>query len=154
MFCDKIQAMAVLRDYQPIKSAALKCLDNYPDVLAAYLFGSLATGRMHSQSDIDIAVLVSDDIVKGDPFRYRLRLMGDLMSDLGRNDVDLILLNEAPPLLAHRVLRDGHLILERSAAARVRFQIRTVNRYLDTQPMRNFYLARLKKDAAEGNLFG
>ncbi|MBI2150562.1 MAG: nucleotidyltransferase domain-containing protein [Acidobacteria bacterium] len=68
--------------------------------------------------------------------------------------MDVILLNQAPPLLAHRVLSKGKLILERSASARVAFQVRTVSRYLDTQPMRNLYLSYLKKHAREGKIFG
>ena len=36
--------------------------------------------------------------------RYRLKLAGELGSALHRNDVQLVILNDAPPLLAHRVL--------------------------------------------------
>ncbi len=80
--------------------------------------------------------------------------MGEFMGVLGRSDVDLIILNQAPPLLAHRILSRGKLIFERSQSARVAFQVRTVNRYLDSQPMRNLYLAYLKKRAREGQIFG
>ena len=146
--------MADPRNIGSIKRAALRCLDQYPGVLAAYIFGSVAKGRTHPGSDVDIAVLVSGEVMRSDVFRYRLKLMADLKSGLGRDDVDLILLNQAPPLLAHRILRDGKLILERSPSARVRFQVHTVNQYLDTQPMRDFYLARLKRDVAEGKIFG
>lgn len=38
------------------------------------------------------------------------------MAALGRNDVDLVLLNDAPPLLYHRVLRDGVRLLSRDLA--------------------------------------
>jgi len=52
----------------------------------------------NAQCDIDIAVFVSGEVMKSGPFRYRLRLISDLMSALGRNDVDLVLLSQAPPL--------------------------------------------------------
>jgi len=32
-----------------------------PDIIAAYLFGSQATGRVHPGSDVDIAVLLDED---------------------------------------------------------------------------------------------
>ena len=70
------------------------------------------------------------------------------------NEVDFIILNQAPPLLAHRILSKGKLIFERSAPARVAFQVRTVNRYLDSQPMRNLYLEYLKRDARRGKILG
>ena len=146
--------MVDLRNFGSVKRAALRCIEQYPGVLAAYIFGSVAKGHTHRRSDVDIAVLVSVEVIKSDPFRYRLKLMADLKSALGRDDVDLILLNQARPLLAHRVLRDGKLILERSPSARIRFQVHTVNQYLDTQPMRDFYLAHLKRDVEEGKIFG
>lgn len=145
--------MAV-RNFASIEDAIATFLKSRPEVQAAYIFGSVATGRARRDSDIDVGVLVSDKVMRRDPFQYRLELMTDLMNILKRDDVDLILLNEAPPLLAHRVLKNGKLIFERSASARVAFQVRTVNRYLDTQPMRNLYLDYLKKHAHEGKIFG
>jgi len=120
------------------------------EVLAAYIFGSVASATQRPDSDVDIALLVSDKVMRGDAFQYRLNAMTDLMGILKRDDVDLTLLNQASPLLAHRVLSKGKLILERSASARVAFQVRAVNRYLDTQPMRNIYLSYLRKQAREG----
>ena len=103
---------------------------------------------------MDIAVLVTDKAIRRDSFKYRLSMTTDLMTLLKRDDVDLVLLNQAPPLLAHRILSRGRLIFERSASARVRFQVQTVNRYLDTQPMRDLYLSYLKKHAREGRILG
>jgi len=146
--------MATVHDLDSVERAVLDSLQHYPEVLAAYVFGSVARGQTHTGSDVDIAVLVSDEVMKSDSLEFRLKLIGDLTSALGRSDVDVVLLNEAPPLLAHRVLRDGKLVLERSASARVRFQVHTVNRYLDTQPMRDLYLGYLKRDVQEGQIFG
>lgn len=137
-------------NFNSIRRAVLKCLKDRAEIQAAYIFGSVAGGRPHSDSDIDIAVLVSDKVMRHDAFQYRLDLAGDLMNARGRDDVDLILLNQAPPLLAHRVLSKGKLVLERSASARVAFQVRAVNRYLDTQPIRNIYMTYLKKQVREG----
>jgi predicted nucleotidyltransferase len=143
-----------LRGSEPIERAVTAFLESRPEVQAAYIFGSVMTGRSRPDSDVDIAVLVSDKVMRGDAFRYRLDLMTSLMRILRRDDVDLILLNQAPALLAHRVLKKGKLIFERSASARVAFQVRTVNRYFDTLPMRNLYLHYLKKHAREGKIFG
>jgi predicted nucleotidyltransferase len=143
-----------LRDLDSILRALIPYFQSRPDVQFGYLFGSVVSGRARPDSDIDIAVLVSDKMIRGDPLKLRIRLMTDLMKLLNRDDVDLVLLNQAPPLLAHRILSKGRLIFERSASSRVAFQVRTVNRYLDTQPMRNLYLAYLKKHAREGRILG
>jgi predicted nucleotidyltransferase len=142
------------QDLASIERVVIPFLESRRDVLAAYIFGSIVTGRARHDSDVDIAVLVSDKVMRRDSFQYRLGMMTELMRILKRDDVDLILLNKAPSLLAHRVLKKGKLIFERSASARVAFQVRTVNRYLDSQPMRNLYLAYLKKHARKGKIFG
>ena len=120
------------------------------EVLVAYIFGSVATGRARPNSDIDIAVLVDSTLIPGDLFDYRLRLMADLRNVLERPDVEVVLLNLAPPVLAQNVVSKGRLIFERSRSARIRFQIRTLNLFLDTQPMRDLHLKFLKRRYLKG----
>lgn len=115
------------------------------EVLAAYLFGSSASGRLRPDSDVDIAVLVDERCFQEDLFDYRLRLSADLRDCLKRPDVEVVILNEVPPVLAHNVISKGKLIFERSRAARIFFQIRALNLFLDTQPMRDYHLKVLKR---------
>jgi len=143
-----------LRDIRSIQNALTSYFRSRPEVQAGYLFGSIVSGRARPDSDVDIAILVSNRVMRHDPFQYRLDTVTKLMDLLKRSDVDLVVLNEAPPLLAHRVLARGKLIFERSASARVSFQVRTVNRYLDTEPMRKLYLSYLRKHAREGRILG
>ena len=48
--------------------------------------------------------------------------------------LDIVLLNDAPALLRHRVIRDGILLFARSDAERVRFVLRTIREYQDLEP--------------------
>lgn len=80
--------------------------------------------------------------------------MADLGSALRRSDIDVIILNEASPLLAHRVLSKGKLVFERSASARVRFQVMTANRYTDMIPAYETYIRYLKSSVREGRIVG
>ena len=141
-----------LRDIRSIQNALTSYFGSRTEVQAGYLFGSIVSGRARPDSDVDSAILVADRVMRHDPFQYRLETVTKLMDLLKRTDVDLVLLNEAPPLLAHRVLARGKLIFERSASARVSFQVRTVNRCLDTEPMRRLYLSYLKKHARVGRI--
>ena len=79
------------------------------EILEAYLFGSQARSAAASHSDVDVAVYVDREYLRGvrTPFGYDAGLASELMRALSRSDVDLLLLNTAPPLLYHRVLRDG-----------------------------------------------
>lgn len=43
----------------------------------------------------------------------RVRVIGELMSAFGSNDVDVVILNEAPPLLTYEgVIQGGRLLFE------------------------------------------
>jgi predicted nucleotidyltransferase len=66
--------------------------------------GSVATGRARPDSDIDVAVLVEERARAQHTLKFRLRLMAELGSALGRSDVDVVILNQSTTLLAHRVL--------------------------------------------------
>jgi uncharacterized protein len=99
-----------------------------PDIAAMYLFGSAATGKMTSASDLDIAVMCSGHI---DGFE-RISMETELSNLLGR-DVDLVIFHQAGVLLQHQILKYGCLIFERDPAERVRQETISRSRYLDTR---------------------
>lgn len=124
-----------------------------PGVVAAFLIGSQATGRATDASDLDLAVWLEPGLSIDARWDLRLRLLGEATA-LARSDaVDLVVLNDAPPLLQHRALRDGRRILERDRVQRVRLDTRAVLDYLDTQPLRD-ELARGLRHSLEEGTFG
>ena len=138
----------------PSAQAVSRVVSRRREIQAAYIFGSVAHGRTHPDSDIDIAVLLGRPIPDARAVNYRLGLARDLGVALGRNDVQLVILNQAPPLLAHRVLSQGTLVFERSRSARVRFQVQTASRYADHVPALERHVRRLKQDVRAGRLGG
>jgi hypothetical protein len=134
--------------------AVARCVARHPDIQAAYIFGSVAQGRARPDSDIDVAVLLGHHLPDARALRYRLTLAGDLGAALHRNDVQLIILNDAPPLLAQRVLSRGVLVFQRSRAARVRFHVATARRYDDMLPTMERYVDRLKQHVGHGRAGG
>jgi len=119
-------------------------------VRVAYLFGSQATGRARPDSDVDVAVLWGDDVPRSDYFRRRLELIGAMMELFRTNDVDVVVLNEATPLLALEVLRQGQLLYNVDDNLRVAFQVRTVREYRDTAPLRRLLAEALEARVREG----
>ena len=106
-------------------------------VIAAYLFGSVARGTATPDSDVDVGILLSSE-PSGTLDDLYLTLEGDLERALGRR-VQIIVLNNAPADLVHRVLRDGRLLLDRDRAARIRFEVDMRNRYFDLMPVLENY---------------
>jgi predicted nucleotidyltransferase len=100
----------------------------------AYLFGSQAKGDAGPLSDIDIAVYFDEGMRQDERFDLRLEVWGELTDLFKTDDVDLVVLNDAPPLLAHRILRDGLLLFCADERMRVAFETRAVLKYLDWKP--------------------
>jgi predicted nucleotidyltransferase len=126
----------------------LQCLFKQHPVCLAYLFGSQATRRTHPSSDVDVAILLDESLTSDERFAERLRLLGDLSRIFGTDHVDLMLLNEASPLLAYETLRHGVLLYCADARTRIEFQVRTLRAYEDTMPHRRILseamVARIK----------
>lgn len=89
------------------------------EVLLTYLFGSAAQGRVNKLSDIDIALLVDEKKFKKldaqESYGYKAAVIADLMGLLHTNEIDLVLLHEAPPLLAYQVVKHGIVLFCRVA---------------------------------------
>ena len=80
-----------------------------PGLVSAYLFGSHAAGRAHRESDIDVAVLLERTAFPTAKARFeeQLRLSTLLGEALGTSRIDLVLLNDAPPLLGRHIVTAG-----------------------------------------------
>jgi predicted nucleotidyltransferase len=120
------------------------------EIIALYLFGSAATGTQTPLSDIDIAVLLPEDIPVHQYFDRRLQMTLDLMQLLGANEVDLVILNQAPPLLKHQVISHGKVIYCRDEPQRRRFEARAILEYLDFKPILDLQFEYLKRRLREG----
>jgi len=113
-------------------------------VVVAYLFGSTARGEASCLSDIDIAVLFDDALTKKEAFDLQLKLIVDLGDLLKTKNVDLVVLNNSPLLLAFNIIRDG-IILKSDEKKRVSFETRIMSRYYDEQ----YYIERHMKRTIE-----
>ena len=111
-----------------------RALETRGEVLEAYLFGSRAAGRAQPHSDIDVAVYVESGRLDTPRYGYAAELSAHLMSALGSNAIDVVVLNRAPPLLYHRVLRDGRRILARDLRATTTREGYALSRYCDYVP--------------------
>ena len=104
------------------------------EILEAYLFGSHARGKARPDSDIDVAVYIDEALADDGNWGYRAELTTALMVALGTNDVDVVVLNKAPILLYHRVLRDGIRLLSRDLRATTTRAGRALSYYFDFLP--------------------
>lgn len=105
----------------------------------AYLFGSKVIGQEINNSDVDIAVLLTEGLTKEKRFEVRLNLMGKL-SKIFKKNVDLVILNDTASLFfKYIIVREGKSIYERSEAEKINFENYITSLYFDFQPFLETY---------------
>lgn len=102
------------------------------EIIAAYLFGSFAADKATSFSDVDIALLIPPVENRMESFHARLQYQTEL-SDLIKNNVDIVLLIEAGEMLSYQILKFGRLVFERDRDAHRVFVAKRVIQCLDFQ---------------------
>ncbi len=121
-------------------------LNEYPAVVFAHLFGSRGQGTARPGSDWDLAVYLSEELTTYERFKLRCQLAAEL-EDLG--EVDVVVLNDAPPFLGHRALM-GQRLLVRDPSALVRYSVRTLARSEDERYWRDLHWKARRQRIEEG----
>ena len=116
------------------------------EVVFALLFGSRAEGVTRTDSDWDVGVYLSSHLTPRERFEIRLKLAAGLQ-DLG--SIDIVILNDTPPLLAQRSLQ-GQRLLVKDSTAFVRFFVRTQAEAGDEQYWRRIHAEARARRLEEG----
>lgn len=114
--------------------------ERYPEIIAAYLFGSRATDQDRPESDWDVALLLKPDSeTEFDYLGFKVALEKAL-----QRDVDLVILNNAGAPIKHQVRRDGKVIFDRDPQKRTDWEIRSRKMYQDFIHLHAIYMRRMK----------
>ena len=136
----------------PIKKifALAEVLKQDKRINALYLFGSYAKGRIKPLSDIDIAVLLRKDVPGFQYWDYKINLLSKAAVILKTEEIDLVLLNEAPFELRYNILKEGKILFCRDKIGRQEFQEGAVLDYLDTRHLRGEGFFHIKERLRTG----
>lgn len=143
-------------DRKQLQATITTLLDETPDVLFAYLFGSRAKGTSHSQSDIDIAVYFAgiEDGPTGDiRVGERQLSLGLLLERALRKPVDLVALNRASVDMRQNVLLHGILLCCKDSRAHAQFKLAQLRHFQDFIMMEPIF-RRYRRKRIEGGTFG
>ncbi len=122
-------------------------LQRYPGLAAAFLYGSYGTPNQTPRSDVDLALLFEPgpEIKLAD----QLRLEADIAGILREDDVNVLVLNQAPVPLRFAVLAQNRPLLIRHPEAVADFHELVLNIYgdliLDLEQFDRDTLARLEE---------
>lgn len=115
------------------KKGAMKKFFNAKPVALVFVHGSLAKNKLRHLSDIDIAVLFKKENYALKDIHVIKEKIGGL---LGREDIDLAILNKASPLLCMQVLKNGKLLYASNTRELIKFRLKTIKHYLATKHLR------------------
>ena len=115
-------------------------------VRLAVVFGSTATKRRHSRSDVDVGVLLDSEV--------DLPALGVELERATGTRVDLVPLDAAPPLLRFEIARDRLQLVARDAHEWPEFRARAMIDWWDWAPtarmMHRVMAERLREEARRG----
>jgi predicted nucleotidyltransferase len=100
------------------------------NIRLAFLIGSFATGKSRPDSDVDVAVLFGRI-----PDHMKILDLRERLSEGLKRDIDLVILNEAGPIIRMQALKTG-IRLRAEKGAYEDFFVRTVNEYEDLKQIR------------------
>lgn len=102
----------------------------YDDIRLVFLFGSTASKHHSKESDIDIAILFQTE-----PDFYYLDDVKDSLSRFIKRQIDIVILNNASPIIKMQILKNGIPLIRRGSAYE-EFFTRTVVEYADLKIVR------------------
>jgi predicted nucleotidyltransferase len=118
----------------------VKAISRDSEIAALYIFGSLAEGNLRPLSDLDFGVLLSASLDRRRRGEKHLDLIGLFNDMLQTDEIDLVVMNDAPPRFSHRILKTGRLLHAGDRDQLADFYERTVRRYLDFKPVRTRFV--------------
>lgn len=117
---------------------------------AAYLFGSQLKGKVGELSDVDIAVYFSPSRFNSLSLDIFLNLIGDLKRALGKQGIDLAVLNNASPTLKHEAVLGGQRIYAKDEKEALEFEKRILQEHEDTAFLRQTYYRYMQERIKNG----
>lgn len=115
-----------------------------PEIVAVYLYGSVAEGRANALSDLDIALLVRPELSKQEIWRFE-----DRWSALWPEKIDLRVLNFAPTTFQFEVTTRGQRLWCVNASVVAEQESLIWRKYWDDEPRRNEEMQAHQRQVAE-----
>lgn len=115
------------------KQKLIHLLQSDPEINAAILFGSEAQGQSNRESDIDLGLLYNRTKT---PNAFDLLNFKQDLSDAMHQDVDLVILNNASPIIAMQVVKNGLPLFIRDEKIYLDFEVNLITDYADLKRLR------------------
>ena len=126
-------------DLSKLRRLLAEVLEDFPEVQAAYLFGSAAEGRARPDSDLDIGLVVDRPLGE-----RRLDILAALAA-AGLDNVVLVGLDVDDTVLRYEAVRPNRLIYARGDFDHGSYFSRVIREYFDLLPLLEIQRAAYKR---------
>lgn len=112
-------------------TAITEIVPEVDDVMVLYSFGSAANNELNPLSDLDFGILLSLELNKDERFKKHLDLIGKFNDVFNTDEIDLVLMNDAPVRFNYNIIKTGKLLFVRDKLMLADFQEHIIKKYLD-----------------------
>ena len=107
-----------------------------PEIAACYLYGSRASGKERSQSDVDLAFLLQSSVPATDYFNLKMTCMSEL-GLLLRLDIHPLVMNNAGEVVLDQIFKKGVAVYGGDSLECKRFRMIQSSLIAEFNPLRN-----------------
>ncbi len=135
---------------EELKVLSQKLPEKIPYLKMLILFGSRARGDTHAKSDWDFAALydrkIRDEFCKDSGFGwFEVPGIIEEVFSINSDNINIVELSRASPLIAHFVARDGKLLYEKEPGEFDRFKQQSLMSDLEMQDLEHNLRQRINK---------
>ena len=109
------------------------------------LFGSQSEGRVHKESDVDIAYLPEESLGFEDEYHLNYEFTNIFRTD----KVDTVDLKKAPPLLLYAVFQHPLVLFQKNDLVFPNYQVYAFKKYVETKPLYEEKYRRLQEKISQ-----
>jgi predicted nucleotidyltransferase len=120
-------------------SGLIQAIKQRSEVVALYSFGSVVKNDLKPLSDLDYAILLSGQLSKRQRFDEHLELIGIFNNVFRTDEIDLIILNDAPLRFCYVILKTGKLLYFRNKDDLIDLRDQVLKYYLDFKYFRESF---------------
>ncbi len=117
----------------------------FPEIQAVYLFGSSVSGKKHSESDIDLALVPGNHRAR----EKKMSLLAELARS-GFDSVDIVFLDTDDIVLRYEAVRQNNLVYSTQDFDRGAMYSKVVRQYLDFEPCLAVQRRAMKRRMLDG----
>jgi predicted nucleotidyltransferase len=107
------------------------------EIVALFTFGSLARGDLKPLSDLDFGILVIPTLDRRQRFDKHLELIGVFNEHFETDEIDLVLMNDAPMRYSYNIIKSGELLFCADSDILRDFIEKSIKLYLDFKYFRD-----------------